>query len=176
MDLKQWEKIPVKTTYNLFKKTFSNFEKINEEKIEGVINGTETITKIDLCATKIPYKEIIIYLNKKSGKKFGFKSSATKRIIRARFNEGHSLEDFKKVIDTKTQEWNNDLEMNKFIRPITLFGNKFESYLNQSLKIKKSYFNKNVKYFKPEERNDKEKSTKKTMEQVREAVRKILNK
>jgi hypothetical protein len=34
------------------------------------------------------------------------------------------------VIDNKVSEWKNT-EMAKFIRPETLFGTKFESYLNQ---------------------------------------------
>lgn len=41
------------------------------------------------------------------------------------------MEDFEKVIDTKTAQWLNDPIMNKFLRPETLFGPKFESYLNE---------------------------------------------
>jgi len=41
------------------------------------------------------------------------------------------LEDFKTVIDKKCVEWMNDEKMEKFLRPVTLFGPKFESYLNQ---------------------------------------------
>lgn len=78
----------------------------------------------------IQYNEIINYLNKKSGKLFRANSKTTQRMIRARWLEGYRLPDFKKVIDNKVEDWEGtDLEM--YIRPITLFNNKFESYLNQ---------------------------------------------
>ena len=41
------------------------------------------------------------------------------------------MEDFKKVIDIKVQEWGKNEKMNKYLRPETLFGTKFESYLNE---------------------------------------------
>ena len=40
-------------------------------------------------------------------------------------------DDFKKVIDVKSLEWNKDPKMCKYLRPETLFGNKFEGYLNE---------------------------------------------
>lgn len=52
----------------------------------------------------------------------------------ARVNEGFNLEDFKKVIDTKVKSWKGDNKMSAFLRPNTLFGNKFESYLNETIK------------------------------------------
>ena len=63
-------------------------------------------------------------------------------MIEARFNEGFSVEDFKKVIDVKTQEW-KDSNMEKYLRPETLFGNKFEGYLNQKSK-NPSWFNREI--------------------------------
>lgn len=35
------------------------------------------------------------------------------------------------MIDIKTAEWLHNPKMNKYLRPETLFGTKFESYLNQ---------------------------------------------
>ena len=58
----------------------------------------------------------------------------TIREIKARLNEGFKLEDFKIVIDNKCSEWLNDKKMNQYLRPDTLFGTKFESYLNQKPK------------------------------------------
>ncbi|MFJ7727879.1 conserved phage C-terminal domain-containing protein [Neobacillus sp. NPDC097160] len=55
----------------------------------------------------------------------------TRDLIQARIREGFTLEDFKKVIDIKTSEWLFHPQMSKYLRPTTLFGNKFESYLNQ---------------------------------------------
>lgn len=77
-------------------------------------------------------KDIIDYLNKKADKNFKPNSNKTKSCINARFKEGfNDLDDYKKVIDIKTHEWKNSPSMNKFLRPETLFGTKFEGYLNQ---------------------------------------------
>lgn len=76
--------------------------------------------------------EVVEYLNSKTGKQFRPKSEETKRLIEARIKQGFCLEDFKRVIDTKTEKWLNDDKMSDFLRPQTLFGTKFESYLNES--------------------------------------------
>lgn len=76
------------------------------------------------------YSLVINYLNEKANKKYKDTTRKTKADIRARLNEKFTLEDFKKVIDIKVKEWQNT-EMDKYLRPETLFGNKFESYLNQ---------------------------------------------
>ena len=57
-------------------------------------------------------------------------------MIKARFNEGQQLDDFKRVIDIKTKQWLNNPEMSMYLRPQTLFGNKFDEYLNESLSSK----------------------------------------
>ncbi|MCS8570690.1 DNA replication protein [Pediococcus pentosaceus] len=85
------------------------------------------------------FKEIISYLNEKAGTKYRASGSKTQRLIKARFNDGFNDEDFKKVIDIKVAEWSGT-DMAKYLRPETLFGTKFESYLNQ--KVKKSKTNK----------------------------------
>lgn len=77
-----------------------------------------------------PYEDIIDYLNQKAGTHFRYSSADTKKHIKARFNDGFNLDDFKTVIDKKVKEWKGtDMEM--FLRPATLFGTKFEGYLNQ---------------------------------------------
>ncbi|MEH6971373.1 phage replisome organizer N-terminal domain-containing protein [Bacillus sp. JJ675] len=80
---------------------------------------------------EIPYKLIIDLLNKVAGTRYRYTTEKTKKDIKARWNEGFRFEDFKHVILVKTEEWLNDPAMNKFLRPQTLFGTKFESYLNQ---------------------------------------------
>ena len=55
----------------------------------------------------------------------------------SRLNEKYTIEDFNKVIDNKCLEWlGTDFE--KFLRPETLFGSKFESYLNQKTNVRKT--------------------------------------
>lgn len=82
-----------------------------------------------------PYQEIIDYLNEKAGKKFKV-NDKTKTHINARVNDGYTLPDFRAVIEKKVAEWRGT-EMDKFLRPETLFGTKFESYLNQNETVKK---------------------------------------
>lgn len=74
--------------------------------------------------------DIILYLNEKSGKKFSPMSKATIKVIEERLKDGYVLEDFKKVIDIKIPKWKNT-DSEDYIRPITLFGNKFNYYLNE---------------------------------------------
>ena len=76
-------------------------------------------------------KEIIEYLNLKTKKSYKVTTKVTQRYINARLEEGYSLEDFKCVIDKKVREWQGT-EMDPYLRPETLFGTKFEGYLNQS--------------------------------------------
>lgn len=76
-------------------------------------------------------KEIVDYLNLKTKKNFKAGTKATQRHISARLEEGYSLEDFKNVIDKKVREWSGT-DMDQYLRPETLFGTKFEGYLNQS--------------------------------------------
>lgn len=76
-------------------------------------------------------EEIVSYLNAKAKTNFRASSNKTKSLINARLNEGFKLDDFKRVIDNKTEEWLNDPKMSVYLRPETLFSNKFEGYLNQ---------------------------------------------
>jgi len=89
----------------------------------------------------VPYKEIITYLNEKTGKKLRWDVKSNQKEIKARFNEGYTLDDFKTVIDKKYHEWGrkptkeelqrgvNDMRI--YLRPKTLFGSNFDVYLNQ---------------------------------------------
>ena len=78
---------------------------------------------------KSVYKPVIDYLNEKAGTSYRASTPRTQSLIRAREGEGFTLEDFKTVIDKKCAEWIGT-EWEKFLRPETLFGTKFESYLN----------------------------------------------
>lgn len=83
-----------------------------------------------------PYGDIIDYLNQRSGTKYRSTSEDTRKHIRARMNEGYTVENFRTVIDKKVSEWKGG-DMEKFLRPSTLFGTKFESYLNQAISAPK---------------------------------------
>ncbi|MBV5330385.1 MAG: conserved phage C-terminal domain-containing protein [Chlorobium sp.] len=76
-----------------------------------------------------PVSEIVSHLNQKAGTEFKATAQATKQHIKARLAEGFSLSEFFEVIDAKTDEWRTDAKMSQYLRPQTLFGTKFESYL-----------------------------------------------
>lgn len=80
---------------------------------------------------KAIHKEVIDYLNDKIGARYKASSDVSKRLIDARVKEGYKLDDFKQVIDNKVATWAQDQKMSKYLRPQTLFGTKFESYLNE---------------------------------------------
>ena len=71
---------------------------------------------------------IIDYLNKKTGSSFRH-SETSRKPIRARIKDGFTEEDLKTVIDAKAKEWGQDSRMSQYLRPATLFGQKFEGYL-----------------------------------------------
>lgn len=75
-------------------------------------------------------KQVIEYLNSKTGKHFRPTNKAAKRCINARLNEGYTLDDFCKVVDIKVAEWTGT-DYEKYLNPETLFGNKMDKYLNQ---------------------------------------------
>lgn len=116
--------------------TNSNDKLEKELEIEKELDKDKKILSGSDEPDPVPYKEIIDYLNEKTGKRFKSGTDATKRVIRARFKEGNSLDDFKAVIDVKATEWIGDSKMEDYLRPSTLFGTKFEGYLNQSIKAK----------------------------------------
>lgn len=79
----------------------------------------------------IPYGEIVGLLNEAAGTGYRASSKATRRLIRARWAEGYRLGDFAAVVSTMAAEWGGDPKMSAYLRPETLFGTKFEGYLNR---------------------------------------------
>ena len=98
--------------------TSNNNSRVSEEKKE----------KDELKEVR---KEVISYLNKAADKRFSSNSNNAKKFISARYNDGYRIDDFKLVIDNKVSGWKGHEKWDKFLRPETLFGNKFESYLNE---------------------------------------------
>lgn len=83
------------------------------------------------AADKINYQYIIDNLNGKTGKHYRV-TDKTRSLIRARIRDGFTESDFLKVIDNKVRSWANDPKMSQYLRPETLFGTKFEGYLNET--------------------------------------------
>lgn len=87
------------------------------------------------------YSRVINYLNQKTNSDFKSNTKKTKELIDARRKEGFDIKDFEVVIDFKCKQWINNVEMQDYLRPQTVFSNKFEGYLNaakrQGVKSKK---------------------------------------
>ena len=115
----------------LEKRTLLNTNLTNETvtKEEHTNNSR---AKPDSIADEV--KTIVGYLNEKTKSNYRTTTRETKRLIKARLNEGFTVDDFKTVIDKKTAVWFNDSKMKNYLRPTTLFGPKFEEYLNEKVK------------------------------------------
>ena len=88
---------------------------------QGTITNTITNT----------IKDIVDYLNITLNTKYRYETQSTQKHIKARLNEGFIYDDFVKVIDNMYDAWHNDEKMSQYLRPETLFGTKFQSYLNK---------------------------------------------
>lgn len=75
---------------------------------------------------------IINHLNHITGKAFRSNTAETKALVRARLNDGFTIDDFKKVVNIKAKQWLNG-ENYIYLRPKTLFGTKFEGYLQEAI-------------------------------------------
>lgn len=94
-----------------------------------------TIVGQDEPVNRFDYKSVIDYLNEKANTKFRIVDSH-KKFIKARYNEGYKTEEFYKVIDNKVGSWINNPKYSVYLRPSTLFGNKFDDYLNENVNKK----------------------------------------
>ena len=117
--------------------TFQEVQKVHIGSVENTLSEVQKVHTIKTENTKTDksnnidiVSEVILYLNQVAGTRFTAGSQATQKHINARLKEGYTLEDFKQVINTKTSEWQGT-EFAKFLRPVTLFGTKFENYINQ---------------------------------------------
>ncbi|MCY7818999.1 phage replisome organizer N-terminal domain-containing protein [Bacillus inaquosorum] len=105
---------------------------IDKEKDKDILSGKpDGSSSSKKAKEEIPYKLIIDLLNKVAGTRYRHTTDKTRKLIKKLWKDGFRFEDFKHVILVKTEEWLHDPAMNKFLRPETLFGTKFESYLNQ---------------------------------------------
>lgn len=96
--------------------------------------------KLDTMSGKtpdpIPYKDIVDYLNRVVGTNFKPKTYNTQKHIRGRWKDGARLAQFKMVIAFMAARWKGNQKMTQYLRPDTLFGPKFESYLEAAKKQK----------------------------------------
>ena len=112
------------------------------DKSSDVAPLEEDIDK-DIDKDKEVYVSIVSYLNEKAGTAYKSTTAKTKTAIKARLAEGFSVDDFKTVIDKKCAEWLGDPKMERYLRPETLFGTKFEGYLNAKVSKQQTKYGAN---------------------------------
>jgi len=102
----------------------------------------ETLAKVKLSLSKVnntmsgkpDFVEPIVYLNQKANRSFDPKNESNQNLVKARYNEGRTLEQFKIVIDKKVAQWHDNDKMMAYLRPSTLFNKtNFENYLNEPI-------------------------------------------
>lgn len=92
-----------------------------------LLDDTINDTKVDTIT--IVAKRVLDYLNEKAKRRFTY-CDDNLRFIKTTLKKGHTEEDCRIVIDKKVLQWKNDAKYSEYLRPMTLFGTKFESYLN----------------------------------------------
>lgn len=113
-----------KVQHGAVENTVLELEKVQTNKID--INDTDNNNIKSIC------QEVITYLNQVTKKNFNKNTAGHHKYIKARLKEGYELKDFKHVINVMSATWmGTDYE--RYLQPQTLFGNKFDSYLNRSM-------------------------------------------
>ena len=143
---KNWEKtrnerIKSGTLGGLAKQANANFAKQNKQTVANVavsdnVNVSDSVSVNDNKKKASPSDEIITILedlNKRTKSKKGFSplAQSNQNLIKARMSEGFTVENFITVNEKKVKQWLHDPEMSKYLRPATLYGNKFDGYLNE---------------------------------------------
>ena len=130
----QWKLLEDKKSYDGRTTVVRNCSYISSS---NNINNKENDKNIDSDIDTI--KNIVSYLNKVCNTRYRHNNETTKKHIRARLKEGFTEEDFYTVIDKKFAQWGSDPKMADYLRPQTLFGTKFESYLKQKVSENKPF-------------------------------------
>lgn len=146
--VKNWYKYNWTNSPKLDQPLLSAIKSVKNDKFRNEIidlyNSRDTVsipyeydtdtTDTDTVSTTETITEIISYLNDKLKTRYRVNNKVTQKHINARLKEGFTVEDFKTVIDKKTAEWKGT-EMAQYLRPETLFGTKFEGYLNATASL-----------------------------------------
>ncbi len=148
---KNWEKTRIERKKagrlgGLAKQANANFAKQNEQTIANLpVNVSDSVSVNDIndsvgvndikkkASPSVDIITILEDLNKRLKSKKGFSPLAkfNQNLIKARMSEGYTVENFITVNEKKVKQWLHDPEMSKYLRPATLYGNKFDGYLNE---------------------------------------------
>lgn len=135
--LKSTNEITIKPTNKFTLVTIVNYDlyQCNDAELTNKITNEQPTTNQQLTTNNNNNNEnikiIVDFLNYTGKKNYSPTTKKTASVINARLNEGFTVDDFKRVIIAKVNQWKDDESMSKYIRPETLFGTKFEGYLNE---------------------------------------------
>jgi uncharacterized phage protein (TIGR02220 family) len=116
--------------------TYNNTNSNNEITNKNHDVKSDLFSNSDISVIPISV-DILKYLNKIKPSKIPFEfNKVNLSFIEARIKEKFKEDDFKKVIDHKVSEWKDNPKMKKYIRPATLFGDKFNGYLVEAHETK----------------------------------------
>lgn len=136
----EWQMLSIKSTTQFSVVTILKWSDY-QKGVQPVSNACPTdVQRVstnnnDNNVNKNIYVEIIGFLNEKAGTNFKHSTNKTRDLIKARLNEGFTINDFKTVIEYCCREWKGKVFSNgkigdSYLRPTTLFNNKFDERLN----------------------------------------------
>jgi len=127
----------IEYVYNFYENPKQEVEKQGVD-FQGVENHEQLNTK-ELNTKELNiYSRVVDELNAVCETHYKATTNKTKRLIDARLKEGFTENDFFNVIAKKASTWKGT-EMEKYLRPETLFGTKFEGYLNEKIASKNPF-------------------------------------
>jgi uncharacterized phage protein (TIGR02220 family) len=123
--------------------TYQGYEMENRPQTDhkqtdnGLITDTNNNDNNDNNENKNYYVEIIEFLNECASANYRHTTKKTRELINARMKEGFTVDDFKTVIEYCCREWKGKTFGNgelgdSYLRPSTLFNNKFDERLNKA--------------------------------------------
>lgn len=119
---------PLQLNTNILNTKESNTKGLNTNKQKA-----DSDVEISEECKSVSHK-VIEYLNQKANTSFKPEYKPTLKLIQHRLSEGFTVQDFITVIDNKYNTWIGT-EFQQYLRPLTLFGEKFESYLVENKPI-----------------------------------------
>ena len=130
---KRYERIQSNTNVYDGIRTYTNATNTNTNKNTNTKTDTDTNTESVPDAGLLSF-DLIQYLNEKTGSDYKADLSNAKR-VQSLLDSGYSPDQLRTVIDKKCDEWMNDEKMRPYLRPSTLFGDKFGEYLAAPISI-----------------------------------------
>ena len=135
---KYWDKVKADTNeYERIQTNTNVYERIPPNtNVANTNTKTNTDTKTDTGTTTTSSEtdagllsfDLIQYLNEKTGSDYKADKANAVR-VQTLLDSGYSPDQLRTVIDKKVSEWYGDEKMRPYLRPSTLFGDKFGEYL-----------------------------------------------